>query len=150
MKKIIKNLFLGNCDDAIQASKTKSVDAIVYVGQELPRELSHESKIPVVHVPLKDGYNDDLPIHLILGILGHLTLEDKTLLACRGGISRSPTLAVAYLATYHSKKYSIEDEESFTLLDATMLIHKLIPEYQPEPIFLKCVKDVAKSYWSEN
>ena len=138
MNEITKNLYQGDVNDAIRVSRTKEVDAIVYVGQELPKELSHESKIPVIHFPLKDGKGShELLVTMAILDIGFLTFEDKTLVACRAGISRSPTIVVGYLATY--------EEMSFD--DAVAQIHKLSPSYQPEPNFLKTVKKVVKKWY---
>jgi len=150
MKEIINNLFLGDIHDAISVSQTKSVDAIVYVGQELPDDLAFHSSIPVVHIPLVDGVNDELRIHLALINIGYLTLEDKTLVACRAGLSRSPTVVVGFLAVYYPYKFkSLEDKGAFTFDKAYEYIHKLIPQFQPENNLLRTVKNVCKGYWKK-
>lgn len=146
MIEIIKNLFLGNMQDAIRVSKTQEVDAIVYVGQELPDELAFHTLIPVVHIPLVDGVNDELRIHLALMNIGYLTLEDKTLVACRAGLSRSPTLVVGFLSAYLSYDYKPEDEKAYTFDEAYKYVYKLVPKFQPEQNLLKTIKKVAKSY----
>jgi len=92
------NLYQGDREDAIRVSRSKEVDAIVYVGQEFPIELIG-SQIPVVHLPFKDGEgNLDLQFHLAIANIQYLTLDDRTLVACRGGISRSPLIVAMVLA----------------------------------------------------
>jgi len=125
--------------DAISASQNKTVDAIVYLGQELPHKLSHESKIPIFHFPLKDGKNNELSYHVIIATIGYLVLGDKTLVACRQAISRSPTIVIAYLAVYERERFSFD--ESYTC------VRKLNPTLIPEPHLLQSVKEVVKSYW---
>jgi len=140
MIKIEKNLYQGNLDDAIEASKNKTVDAIVYLGQELPRKLSHESKIPVIHIPMKDGENEEILVHLALLNIGFLETDDKTLVACRAGISRSPIIITAYLATYHYARVDFDR--------AYNRVKRLIPSFNPEQNLLAIVKKVVESYRS--
>lgn len=143
IRKIHKNLYHGNREDAILASKSKVVDVIVYLGQDLPYELSHDSQIPIIHIPMKDGNNDDLKIHLVFLNIGYIELDDKVLVSCRAGISRSPTIITGFLATYYSGKYTFEN--------ALRKVKKLIPEFQPESNLLRKVEEVVKTYvkWEE-
>jgi len=144
MIKIMKNLYVGNMEDAILASQTKSVKVIIYVGQKIPTELSYShNNITVVHIPLVDGENDELSIHLVLLNVAYLVLDDdKTLVACRQGMSRSPTVIVAYLAVYgYNEKTKNRFQKAFTK------IHKLIPNYTPVPELLKSVKEACETYF---
>lgn len=143
MIEITKNLYQGDVNDAIQASQQKTVDAIIYLGQAIPRELSHESKIPIFHVPLKDGDNNhEISIHMILANIVYLNLtlhDNKTLVACRAGISRSPTLVAAYL--------SICKPEELDFEKALKYMYSINTSYQPEPNFLEIIRKFANSYW---
>jgi len=144
MIKVSANLYQGNLEDAIRVSKTKEVDALVWLSQEIPHELSHGSMIPVVHIPLVDGMNEDLRVVLAFDTISFLILDDKTLVACRSGISRSPTIVVAYLAVY--KYTSSNVMKNFE--KAFLKIHKLNPNYQPEPHLLESVRNTVKKHFS--
>ena len=139
MIKVCKNLYQGNETDAIEAASGKDIDVIVYIGQDLPDKLSYNCKPPVVHIPMVDGDNDELTIHLALLNISYSVLDDKTLVACRAGISRSPLLVAAYLAVYESDKYTFDK--------ALNRVRKLNPTFQPEQNLLQAVRKVCKSYF---
>ena len=134
MIKIEENLYQGDIQDAIEASLTKTVDVIVYLGQELPKPLSHISQVSIVHLPLKDGHNEALKFEILLMNMGHLTVDNKTMVACRAGISRSPSAIVAFLTAYKGWEFDT----------ATEYVRRIIPQFQPEPHFLQDLKVVTE------
>jgi len=111
LRQITPNIYHGNMEDAIAISKLQNTDInfILYLGQELPHELSHNSLHPVIHIPLKDGYNDELRILTALHNIIITSLEYKILVACRGGLSRSPALIVAYTVIKNKKRFPLKD-----------------------------------------
>ena len=58
LKKIVENLYIGDMETAIRANSGKLVDWIIYIGQELPRELSFNPQVPVIHIPIVDGVDN--------------------------------------------------------------------------------------------
>ena len=105
IKKLFGKLYHGNMQDVIKALKTKEVDVIVYLGQELPIKISYKSSLPIVHIPLNDGKNMSLKIDLALLNIAYLELDDKVLVACRAGISRSVAICAAHLYVCRDKDF---------------------------------------------
>ena len=139
MIKVCKNLYQGNLQDVETVVNGRQVKAIVYLGQDLPDKLSYNSNVPVVHIPMVDGDNDELTIHLALLNISYLCLDDKTLVACRAGISRSPVIVAAYLSVYEYENHNFDK--------ALERIRKLNPTFQPEQNLLKVVRKVCESYF---
>ena len=137
MIEISKNLYLGSQEDALRVSRTKEVDAIVYLGQELPTKLSFNSQIPVFHIPLKDGEgNFKLSITETLLLVSYLTLEDKTLVACRAGLSRSSAIIAGCIVFSNSGKYSFDK--------ALSIVKSKAPAIMPELHLLADIKTVVE------
>lgn len=129
MIEIQPNLFQGDRDDAIRCSQNKSVDVIIYLGQEMNEyKLMYRSKIPVIHIPLNDGHNPQSRLEYVMLNIAYAVVDDKVLLACRLGISRSPALTVLYL----TKHKSFDDAYNF--------VKKKIPHMQIEPHLYKAIK----------
>jgi len=121
---------------AIQTVKTAEGKGwILYVGQELPHELSHQSNIPVIHIPMRDGREIGAKIVMALCMIDTvLSAQDTILVSCRSGISRSPTLCVGYL--YWKCNVEIKD-----CIDHVKLVN---PNYTPNPDFLSSVIDTVE------
>ncbi len=137
MIKISKNLYLGNQEDALRACETKEMDVIVYLGQSLPEKLSYNSFIPVFHFPLKDGEgNFRLSLTEILLTIDSLTLEDKTLVACRAGLSRSPAIVIGILALSEQGKYNFDK--------ALNIVKTKSPSIMPESHLLFDIKTIVE------
>ena len=124
MNEICRNLYQGDAEVAIQAAQNKTVDYIIYLGQEMPYELSHESKVPVIHIPLKDGENDERRIEAVGEILRYVT-TGKVLVACRKGISRSPLLCLYYLVKYNYNRRDFRNVEGY--------IRRKVKSFLPSP-----------------
>jgi protein-tyrosine phosphatase len=133
MREVYRNLFLGDRACAIEASKTKAVDWIIYLGQELPRELSHNSQVPVIHIPLRDGEDTIERWHVANDVISYClagNYKTRTLVACRAGISRSPMMIVFYLC--HELHWPFTRIYEF--------VKNQVPEFQPEPSLFDMVK----------
>jgi len=133
MIKLHEDLYQGDSEDAVRESKQNNMDCIIYVGQELPHQLSHESSIPIIHIPLKDGKNPCKKVITALNIYLFLCAQcyqQKCLIACRQGISRSPTLAAAYYSLLSSMPFDYILEE----------LKKINPRINPHPEFIESVR----------
>lgn len=137
MIKITDNIFQGDMTSAIKASFGGVVDSIVYLGQEIPEELSHRSKIPVIHILMNDGECHEDLINLAFHNIYYFTYG-KVLVACRAGISRSPAILIGYFAVYELPKINWDKAFKF--------IKKKIPQAHPEPHLLEAVKKVTEGY----
>ena len=134
MNKITETVYQGNVKDAFEASKTKSVDAIIYLGQLIPEELSY-SKLPIVHIPMNDGHNSKEKLELALTSIIFMAQDLVILIACRAGLSRSVALTIGYLMSYKGMSYG----------EAYLLVKKKIPKALPELTLMKGVRKVALS-----
>ena len=144
LNKIFGNLYHGNMQDVIEVLKTKEVDVIVYLGQGLPKGIAYRSSLPIVHVPLNDGENIGLKIDLVLLNIAYLELDDKVLVACRAGLSRSVAICAAYLYIYQNEEF----QRSFN--KCLKRVQKIINQPNmpmPNPELIKSVKDAIKKYW---
>ncbi len=99
---------VDSVEGEVEVQKAKDADWIIYVGQTLPRELSHESEVPIIHIPIKDGIDDIQKWKVANKIISECEIQGKTLVACRGGISRSPMVCLIFLLA--NKFYTNFDE----------------------------------------
>lgn len=135
MREITKNLYQGNAEDAIRASKNKSVDVIIYLGQEIPHELSHESKVPVIHIPIKDGKDLKSKWNIMCVSIGTFVYKESiALVACRAGLSRSPMAVVYYLCIL----------ENFQFDKTYKFVKEKIPEMIPAPDLYNQIKEMLE------
>lgn len=137
MHKILDNLYQGNKDDAIDVSiYNSSIDVLIYIGQELPKELTYESKITVIHIPMKDGNNPKTKWSYLYGTISffHRVAKKKVLVACRMGLSRSPMMLVLYYSKFKKKCF----DESFSF------VKEKIPEMNPKPDLYTQIKEIVK------
>ena len=105
------------------------MDCIVYIGQELPEKLAFNSSVPVVHVPLKDGVDDRGKWDLASELVGFCLKRGRVLVACRGGKSRSPMLAVYWLV---GNGYDFQRAFDF--------VKSGVPEFRPEMGLVEMLK----------
>jgi len=137
MIEVIHNLFQGSREDAIKVSQDGRVDAIIYLGQEMnEKKLTHESKSPVIHFPLNDGYNPKSRLGVLISVIDSLyrpfLMEQRYLLiACRYGNSRSPSIILLYLVERRGHSF----DEAYTF------IRKQIPNFDPKPELLNSIKE---------
>jgi len=111
---LLESLYQGNRDDAIKASQNKSVTSILYLGQEIPEELTHKSLIPVIHIPIRNDFEEDpLRFEYIFQYLDYaLKYGSIVLVACRYGESRSPLVCLYYLMLHEHYSY----KRAYTLI----------------------------------
>jgi len=131
-----RNLYQSDCEGAVEAlTRNPEVSIILYVGQGLPAQLAYQSKIPVVHVPLKDGRENPAKILLALGLIDDFTSFNlPVLVSCRSGISRSPCLCAGWLSYKHDRDFQ-------TCLDHVKLKN---PSVTPNLDFLRSVKEAVR------
>ena len=138
MYEVIKNLFQGNIEDAIEASASRSVDWIVYLGSDLPEKLGFSSSIPVIHVPLRDNEQDERKFEIVSKIMS-LIKSQKILVACRQGISRSPMIVVYYLLY---SGYVFEGKNKYEdFRKACRVVENKVAEFRPEPSMFKMIEE---------
>jgi len=130
--RFLKNLYQGNQLDAIDVSRNGDFDVIVYVGQSIPKALTHYSEVPVIHIPLYDGKN---PIEKYFWVLHNIAVG-KTLLACQLGQSRSPSLVILFLVCYHGMSFS----------EAYDLVKRKVPSFAPNPELLESIKRFIREW----
>ena len=133
LNKILSNLWQGDREAALTLVD-KGVDYVVYIGQELPYKLGFRSKVPVVHIPIRDGVDDPKRWKLLYVILNNLK-ESKVLVSCRAGMSRSPMVILYYLL--ESRCFKEYDE-------AYNFVKEKVPIFQPERNMEKMVKKMLK------
>ena len=132
MNKITETVYQGDLKDALEACKTKTVGAIVYLGQVMPKKLSY-CELPIVHIPLNDGYNSEEKVEIVLMNIAFLSQDLRILIACRAGLSRSVALVIGYLMSLKRMDFN----------RAYLFAKKNIPEAIPEPNLLKVVRETA-------
>ena len=145
LKKIVENLYVGDMESAIRACLGKLVDWIVYIGQELPRELSHNPQVPIIHIPIVDGADniDKWQAAVVMISYCHIGDENgkkaKTLVACRAGISRSPMMVVYHLLKCPFLMNPNWNHCSFET--AYNFVKERVPEMQPEQNIYNMIKE---------
>ena len=142
LNKIFGKLYQGNMEDVIRALKSKEVDVIVYLGQGLPRGIAFKSSLPIVHVPLNDGVNDAIKIDITLLNISYLELDDKVLVACRAGLSRSVVICAAYLHVYQSEDFPGSFDDCLKRVQE-ITKNKIMPSQD----LIDSVKKAVKKYW---
>ena len=122
MQQITPTLFIGDMQDAMAATSS-NFDVLIYLGQEIPMQLCFNCEPVCLHFPLIDGANGLTKIrHTVL--LAYITLlsGNKTLVACRAGISRSVCLTASM--------YALSQRISFD--EAYKHVKHVRPQAQPE------------------
>lgn len=131
MNKISLDLFQGDVRDALEASRERSVNWIVYVGQDLPSELAFHSRVPVIHVPLADGTDCIEKWRVCAKIVGLCLQSGQTLVACRAGLSRSPAMILYYLL----RTGGLKDFEA-----VYRFVERKVPEFYPVQDIINMIK----------
>jgi protein-tyrosine phosphatase len=133
MQQITSNLFIGDMQDALIASKS-NFDVLIYLGQKIPPQLCNCTPV-CLHIPIIDGENKYSKIRKVI-FLTYISLldNDRTLIACRAGISRSVCITTS--------AYALINKVSFE--EAYEHIKQLRPQSQPECNLLYQVKKVTK------
>jgi len=140
MNKITLNLYQGSRNDAIKASQDKSFDLIVYLGQNIESGvLMYKSRVPLVHFPLNDGINPESKIRYILDLICKSAIidEDKVLVACRYGVSRSPSIVTLCLAGLVTEEFG---EMTFDV--ARYTVSGKVQKFKPVPELINQLKQI--------
>lgn len=135
MQRITDKIYIGDREDAISQASSGYVDLILYLGQEIPEKLCFKCTPTCVHLPLKDEPNGLLKIRKVL-FLAYIasTLNEKMLIACRAGISRS-VLVTASL-------YALTQKVSFN--DAYQHLKRVRQQSYPELGLMREVRQVTE------
>lgn len=101
LQKVTEKLFIGDMQDALRSSQQPDINIIIYLGQEIPKQLCFNCMPVCIHLPMNDGRNGLNRIRKIL-FTAYIstTFGEKVLVACRAGISRS-VLVTSALYSMH-------------------------------------------------
>jgi len=141
MNKILGTLYQGNAEDAILASQDKSVDWIIYLGQELPEKLGFNSPVPIIHIPVNDRDDNINKWKIANEVISSCRSKIccNTLIACRQGISRSPMMLVYYTMRNHLL-FGNFDSASQEFAAACNFVKVRIAEFRPDPRLFEMIK----------
>ena len=142
---IFENLYQGDMHDAIGVAQNgKLIQAIVYLGQDMPKTIAFNRKVPVVHIPLNDGKNDAERIDLALVLISYLESDTRVLVACRQGASRSIALCSAYLFIY---KTHFKNGFDACLDIVREVAGQADSDEVPNPELIESIKEAIETYW---
>ena len=134
MQQITDKLYQGDIKDALANTQSSNIDVIVYLGLELPTQLCFNCKSLCLHLPLIDGKNDLSKIRKAIFIIYLTSLNNKLLVACRGGISRSILITTSL--------YALTNNISFD--SAYWHIKELAPQAQPELNLFREIQQITE------
>ena len=134
MQQITDKLYQGDIKDALANTQSSNIDVIVYLGQELPTQLCFNCKSLCLHLPLIDGKNELTKIRKVIFIIYIASIDNKLLIACRGGISRSVLIT--------SSIYALQNNISFD--SAYWHIKELVPQAQPELNLFREIQQITE------
>ena len=135
MQQITEHLYIGDMQDTLSVSNDNSFDVLVYLGQEIPPKLCFNCTPTCLHIPIVDGENGLSKIRKVIFIT-YLALlnNDKILIACRAGISRSVCVTTS--------AYALINKMSFD--EAYKYIKHVRPQSQPELHLLHDVRKITE------
>ena len=101
MTKIDDHIFIGDAEDHRQA-KSKGIEAILNVARDT--KYPQPDGVEYLHVPLTDDENNDSKmITDAADALANFVRQGKrTLVHCRSGVSRAPSVAALYYHLYEN------------------------------------------------
>ena len=134
MQQITDTIYLGDVNDALIASCSENFDIIIYLGQEIPTKLCFNCKPTCIHLPLIDGKNGQTKLRKVLFLTYMASLDNRLLISCRAGLSRSVLITTAVYAL--AQKISFEK--------AYQHIKKLRPQSFPELNLFQEVKQTTE------
>lgn len=142
MNKITEGLFQGSLEDVSLASKglNPDIDYIFYFGQDLPNEISYNSQIPIIHIPLNDGKDNPKKIQIALALLHKAryclsTGRNNILVGCRAGLSRSPFICMLFLSKV----------ENLTIGESEKIIEKACKGYFHNNELYELIKEATQN-----
>jgi protein-tyrosine phosphatase len=116
-KEIIPNLFLGSSFNAFNKSELdkKNISVVLNITDEINNFYETENNITYYRFPIRDNNIDDISSILEESynvIEHHLGMEDRILVHCYMGASRSASVVMNYIM----KKYSVSYEQTLNLI----------------------------------
>lgn len=141
MDKIENKIYLGDYNDAHAENEieAKGIETIVNLSgataEDIPREIVKNKNW--YHIPIADGSgNKDSVLYTAIRVTKDaLSMEEKVLVHCAMGASRSPAILAAAMALEKDTSY---DEELEKLKDVRNIVN-------PEPSLESQVKKVMES-----
>ena len=122
--KITENLYLGN---QFSTTIVTDVDVMVSIGC---KSKSNNPSIINQRVSVVDSADSDLAPYftdVTDFIHEHITASKRVLVHCQGGINRSPTFVIAYLAKYHMSL-----QEAIALVTSRRPAARIQPHYMQQ------------------
>jgi protein-tyrosine phosphatase len=130
MQQITDKLYQGNIEDALANSDSANIDVILYLGQEIHPRLCFNCAPVCLHLPLNDGKNGLTKIRKTIFLVYMASLDNRMLIACRAGISRSVLVTASIFALTNKMSFD----------EAYLHIKNTIPQSQPE---LNLMKEIS-------
>jgi protein-tyrosine phosphatase len=141
MNEIVKNkLYLGDMFDANDADtiKNKNISCIICVAEGL-KIINTNPNVVVYSYKFTDDYNCN--ISLYFEEIGEIIKkENKVLVNCAAGISRSATIVISYIMKYYK----------LDLKTAFLLVRKRRDRICPNKKFMQCLLDYELSLLGKN
>lgn len=135
MQQIMNNLYIGDIQDALNTCSKQEKIIIVSLVQDIPLKLCFNSIPSIIHIPLFDGKNELIKIKTALQVICTLLEKNnKVLIACRAGLSRSVIITTAV--------YALQNKISFD--EAYNYINKVYPQNFPEQELFQQTKKVTE------
>ena len=134
MQQITDKLYQGNIEDALKNTHDTPIDVIVYLGQDAPSQHYFNCEPACFHFPLNDGKNNLSKLRKVIFAIYIASIDNKLLIACRGGISRSVLIT--------SSIYALQNNISFD--SAYWHIKELAPKAQPELHLLYGISQITE------
>jgi protein-tyrosine phosphatase len=122
MQQITEKLYQGDINDAVINSNNTNIDIIIYLGQEIPEKLCFNCTPACFHLPLNDGKNKLPKLRKIIFATYIASLENKLLITCRAGLSRSVLVATSIFALTNNISFD----------KAYWHIKEILPQSNPE------------------
>ena len=141
MNEIIKNkLYLGDMFDANDADiiKNKNISCIICVAERL-KIINPNPDVKVYNYELSDDYNCN--ISLYFEEIGEIIKnENRVLVNCAAGVSRSATIVIAYIMKY----YNLDLKNTFIRVRYNR--NRICPNKN----FMKCLLEYELSLFGKN
>jgi len=141
MTEIIKNkLYLGDMFDANDATtiKNRNISCIICVAEGL-KIINTNTNVIVYNYKFTDDYNCN--ISLYFDEIGEIIKkENRVLVNCAAGVSRSATIVIAYIMKY----YKLDLKSVF------LLVRKRRNRICPNKKFMECLLEYELSLFGKN
>lgn len=143
LKLLLMSIFLLGSQDVafeLQILEDFNVTHILNVGYRIPNY--YESKFVYKNVEILDDPSTNIRIFFegCFDFIDDGRQEGCILVHCNAGVSRAPTIVIAYLM----KKFNMHLKESFNLVKSVR------PSIRPNDGFMKVLKEYEKELFPEN